>query len=153
MAKQNFLKDVYEKDQGVRNEATEKRNKDPLNKTLDYQIASDLMDVDAKNLIKIECYLKKYGYPPVFFETEAKQAPWLVIHHSATTKDRRRNFKYLKQGHESGALRENSFAFYLDRLYTLENGKRFDMGSRYKESERIKKLLEELYLDNKKGGL
>jgi len=128
-----FLTGIWEIDQGIRSPEVNTPGK-------------EMNRLDEMNLLKIECYLQHFEYPKPSFGYEANSAPWAVIHHSYTAEDRRRNFKSLYKAYLNDHLEEGHFAFFLDRLYKMENGSRYDMKSPYKESDRIEELIEALEL-------
>ena len=132
--KQEFLVAIWDRDQSVRNN----ENKTYRGKSMN--------EIDALNLKKIECYLKNFKYPDTSWGLKSNLAPWVVIHHS-TNNARRRNFNYLRKAYNGGNLEVGHFVFYLDRLHSIEKGKRFDMGSSYREEDRVEQLIKILNLE------
>lgn len=132
--KKEFLLDIWNSDQSIRssgnNTSYEKMNK-----------------VDGINLKKIECYLATFDYPDISWDYRLNLAPYIVIHHSSSANEKRRNFTYLRKAYNAKQLKVGDFAFYLDRLYSKENGERFDMGSSYKEEDRVEQLIKVLNLE------
>ena len=147
--KQAFLEQIFEDDQGVRDA------EELLNIITSYggdskehlAYSERQSNQDQINLKKIEAYLKKFGHPTNDrFRDVALRTPWAVIQHSATYEDRERNFNYLYQAYSQGDLQPSTLDLYLDRMYRMKFGKRFDFGTQYRPDDRINALIKELGL-------
>ena len=116
--RREFLEDVFNKDQEIRNESAEILLKYGYDSEED-RVNTILMNkIDQENLLFIEYYLKKYGYPSESMLGEiAAYTPWTVIHHSNTIDDRIRNFDYLYRAYLDNNIDEDLFLLYLNRMY------------------------------------
>ena len=111
------------------------------------EIWQKINETDELNLIKVEKLLAKFGYPKAdFLGSTAASAPFMVIHHSADYDSKKRNFHYLFEAYKSGNLKEGPFSLYLNRMYELKMGKRYEVGDVFKEEDRINGIIEELGL-------
>ncbi len=144
--KQEYLEAIFKIDQDVRDDSTLilKYDKESPEYSKHYE---KMRLVDEMNLQKIEAYLNQFGYPSRDAMSEiALFTPYVVIHHSSTTEDRRRNFPFLKEAYKDGNLSESSFSMYLARWYQMEFNERLDMRGSYKEKDKIRRMLDSLSL-------
>lgn len=148
--KRLFLEKVYEDDQNVRSSETlqdiitNHGNNSPEH--IAYTKKQNKQD--HINLEKIERYLNKFGHPDkASFSENAVLVPWIVIHHSTTYEVRERNFKYLYKAYKKGDLSVNRLSFFLDRMYRIKFGERLDMGSSYKEVDKITLIINTLNIE------
>jgi len=149
--KRRFLEKILEDDQKVRDgkdsELMLKYGKDSK-EHMEYVQAQ--WRQDEINLIKIEKYLEKFGYPSKNeLGKDAAIAPWLVIHHSTDTQIRNRNFEVLYEAYLREDIDATAMSLYLGRTYEFTYGKRFRMESPYKSEDEINQLIKELDLKEK----
>ena len=145
--KRQFLLDIYTIDQQVRNESTAAQTAFGFKSTEHNAATQKMWITDKRNLIQIEAYLEKFGHPTKEGVGDpATLAPWIVIHQASEKEPRIRNFSYLHQAYKNGDLEGGEFAFYLNRLYFIEFGKRMEIKSPFREEDEIAKLIEELKL-------
>jgi len=148
VSKKEYLELIFKKVQDVRQGDSEIVAKYGIDSE-EYQAHIETMSIqDVENLAKIEYYLKKYGHPHKKEVGElAVVTPWAVIHHSGMYEDRERNFQMLHKAYLQKDLDEGKFSMFLDRMYRFKYGERLDMGSTYKEKDRIERLIKELKLN------
>lgn len=123
----DFLEEIINDDQRIRNEEQSILVKKGID-SKDYKDFIDEMMVhDYGNLLKIECYLKRYGHPSIRRHGEkAVYCPWLIIHHSSELEPREVHFKILYDAYLSKDLDESLFSSYLERFYWMKFGKSFE---------------------------
>lgn len=143
-----FLEAILKEDQDVRHFKTEQEQRFGYN-SKEYQKAlQNMLETDPLNLLKIETYLKTYGYPTIKDHgKDAAYAPWLVIHHAqGGAEPRERNFKYLYEGYKNGGLDGDQLAFFLNRLHDKKFGYRIKWGGTYRAEEELDTLFKSLDL-------
>ncbi len=142
-----YWQDILDLDQKYRNEGILIAQQHGL-KSVEYkENQQKVIESDRLNLAKTEKLLAKFGHPTrAGLGRKATEVPWLVVHHSATYEDRERNFRYLFDAYKAGDLRESAFSFYLNRMYEMKMGKRYEVGDVFKEADRVNGIIEELGL-------
>lgn len=145
--KRQFLLNIYKKDQQFRTEETAVQTQFGYESPEHKEAQKNMWDMDERNLIQVEAYIEKFGYPTKKDVGEtAVDAPCLVIHHANGKEIRERYFPYLYQAYQNGDLGGRFFAMYLNRFYTIEFGERMEMKSPFREEDEITKLIEALNL-------
>ncbi len=111
------------------------------------EIWEKINKTDQENLVKVEKLLAKFGYPRGdSLGSAAASAPFWVIHHAPTYETKEKYFPYLYDSYQRGDLKEGPFSFYLNRMYKLKMGKRYEVGAVFSEQDRINGIIEELGL-------
>jgi len=132
--KQQYLEDIYDKDQGVRK--------------VDSEDPSEMMKVDLENIFKIETYLDTYGYPSQeLLGEKAAGCPWIVIHHAPDNSTRHKNFHHLYKGYLAGDLSPDGLAFFLGRFQRFENGDWIEFDGPFTTEMEIDTLIKALNLE------
>jgi hypothetical protein len=143
--RKNYLKVIFGDDQKARRDLEETTSKFGQG-SKEYQEKSQLMmKTDSINVVKIEKYLAKYGYPTqaVYGEIPA-YTPWTVIHHSGVLEIRQRYFPLLLKAWKNKDIKENSFYLYLNRSYRIKFDKAFKRETGMTNVEEINQLIVEL---------
>jgi hypothetical protein len=129
-ARKDFLTTIFKEDQRVRQDSID---------------ATVLTRIDALNLVKIDRYLAKYGYPSKAIYGEiAAYTPWTVIHHNGNLDIRESFFPILFKAWKDKDIKTNSFYLYLNRSYQAIFGKSFKREASMTDEEEINKLILEL---------
>lgn len=143
-----FLVDIFKKDQNFR-----KNEKSSVLQTYgsdseEYRdFIKQYLEIDETNREKIHAYLQKFGYPiDPKFSREAKDAPWLVIHHMTDVQQRKSYFPYLDTAFHQKALNVEQLDLYLGRTYEFQFGEYPHWKTRYKPIDKVEWLIEELEL-------
>ena len=151
--KKAFLENIFEADQRVRDSeksaqiVTQFGNDSKEHK--DY--VREQWRQDEINLIKVETFIKFFGYPSQKELGEyAALAPWIVIHHSSDVSVRNRNFKDLYRAYLSEDIDDNALAMYLGRTYRFIEREDFYIESPFKAEDEINGLIEALGLEKEK---
>ncbi len=150
--KKNYLEKIMEDDQAVRgDQKSEIILKYGHNSPEHIAYAYKMISQDSLDLVKIERYLKQYGYPNKSeLGKSAALAPWLVIHHSQTYTERERNFKYIYGAYLNGDIDDTAFSMYLNRMYEFKNNNRFQIESPFTSEDEIEQLISALDLTEQK---
>jgi len=133
--KRNFLEQILENDQKVRDGEAEAK--------LMYKYGKDSKEhmeyvkaqwrQDGINLKKIEAYFERFGYPSkIELGRDAATAPWLVIHHSTDTGIRDMHFEILYKAYLDGDIDDTAMSLYLGRTYEIIFDERHQMKNPYK---------------------
>ncbi len=145
--KRIYLEEIHALDQEVRKNRAEIEVAYGYDSKELYEMTQKMVKIDRLNLMKIELYLEKYGYPTIAQHGEyAIGAPWIVIHHSSNLKAKEKNFRYLYSAYKSGDLKPGSFSFYLERFHRMKFGKRYTLPNPYREKQLIDSLIKRLEL-------
>ena len=142
--KKLFLEKILEDDQSVRDSKKSaalmmKYGKDSKE---EMEYTRQQCSQDEVNLVKIESYLNKFGYPNIInLGEEAATAPWIVIHHTTDVDVRNRNFKKLYQAYLNDNIDDTQLAFYLGRTYKFINREDFYIKSPFKSEDEIIPIL------------
>ncbi len=138
-----YLEGIYALDQKVRTDGIVIETKFGYDSKESRKVEEMILEVDEVNLIKITTYLERYGHPKIDSHGElASLAPWLVIHHSSSQFEARRKFfNVLYKAYLDKDIEGSTFAFYLNRMYNLESGKRLDISGPFTEQMEIDTLL------------
>lgn len=103
---------------------------------------------DSINLIKVERFVKRFGYPKQEKLGDlAAQTPWAVIHHARSYEDRIRNFKMLQKAYQNGDIDGGAFSLYLERMYNYKFKERYVIEGVYNEQNQIDSLIRLLELE------
>ncbi len=106
---------------------------------------------DRINLIKIEKYIDKFGYPKKeIFGKEIAKIPYFVIHHAKGYEARERNFEVLYEAYLKGDIGSGTISSFLNRMYRIRNQQMFRMNSPFKIQDEIDQLIIELNLEEEK---
>ncbi|WP_109098722.1 hypothetical protein [Aquimarina sp. AU58] len=147
--KEQFLIDLYDEDQDVRNSDREheilKRNNYDMN-SYEYQEHMDRMIyVDSINFIKAKKYLETHGYPTFKLDDyRISGAIELICMHQPTYEKQLELFPYLYQAYKDNLITADNFSFLLNNMHRHK----FDKSHPHAISneENIKQLLEILEL-------
>lgn len=104
-----------------------------------------LYEIDSVLSIKIDSYLRTYGYPEkkVYGET-ATMTPWMILRHSPVQSIRRNHFKTLYRAYKDEDLEERRLVQFLEDEYERQFLKAFNS---YRMGEqRIEELMKVLEL-------
>ena len=148
-SKRIYLEQILKDDQKVRGSKGQElmvqygKNSDEHRRYIQAQLSQDSI-----NLLKIEKYLKMYGYPGKALGDRATTTPWMVIHHAQGYEVRENNFEIIYKAYRSGDIDDGAVSFYLGRMYQMKYGDRFRMKSPYKSEDEINKLIKELDLES-----
>ncbi len=150
--KKAYLEDLFKEDQKLRQgQSSEIMARYGRNSPEDIKFTLQQIQQDSINLVKVEQYLSKYGYPNIKEVGDlAAQTPWAVIHHSSTYEERERNFEYLYGAYLDGNIDDGAISFYLGRMYEIRHGERLQMKSPFKAVDEINQLVDFLELTAKK---
>lgn len=154
--KRNFLEQILEDDQKVRDGEAEAKLMLKYGKGskehMEYIKAQ--WRQDGINLKKIEAYFEKFDYPSkIELGRDAVTAPWLVIHHSTDTGIRDRHFEILYKAYLNGDIDDTAMSLYLGRTYEKIFGERHQMENPYKSEDQINQLIQKLDLDERKANI
>ncbi len=144
----DFLTTIGELDQEVRHHETRMLQQFGYRSKEHKEALRELRRIDRRNLLKVEAYLEKYGYPKINDHGErACGVPWLVIHHApGGIKPRKRNFKYIFSAYRNGDIGDGELTFYLNRMYDKKFGKRIEWSRPFKVEEELDTLYTALNL-------
>ncbi len=143
-----YLEQIYKEDNQMRDQARKLVQQYGLNSEKGEAHAAKMKAKDAELLKKVEMYFAKYGAPTIkAVGRTAALAPWAVIHHSNDYDVKVRNFKFLNAAYRSEDIAEDAFSFYLNAMYKMKYGKRYEYPGRFKEVERIDSLIHLLELE------
>lgn len=147
--KEKYLLNIYEVDQKIRGDKGDAILLEKGHASTEYQeLLREMMEIDYRNLAKIEAYLKLYGHPLKAEMTEkAVMTPWLVIHHASDYEPRVRNYEFLYDAYKNENIDEGMFSMFLARMYERKFGERLDMGGSYLEKDKIAIMIEKLELN------
>ena len=151
-SKRIYLEQILKDDQKVRGSKGQElmvqygKNSDEHRRYIQAQLSQDSI-----NLLKIEKYLKMYGYPGKALRDRATTTPWMVIHHAQGYEVRVTNFELIYMAYRNGDIDDDAVSFYLGRMYQMKYGERFRMKSPYKSEDEINKLIKELDLESVKN--
>ncbi len=150
--KRMYLEQIFEDDQNVRNpkEETAIISKYGYGSTEHRALADAQMQQDEINLLKIEAYLEKHGYPDKSMGEYATTVPWVVIHHSAHYEARAQHFATVYAAYLKGDIKDGAISLYLGRMYEMKHGERLNMEGSYKTEDHINVMIEALYLEDQK---
>jgi len=137
--KENYLVAILEIDQGQRI---------LNNKSVKVKLDSNARRIQDKiNLLKIEKYLERFGHPDkASFNSNALDAPWVVIHHAEGLDVRKKHFKTIYSAYLRGDIPDNAISFYLTRMYDIKHNwkKSHFMENPYTIEEQIETLAMEI---------
>ncbi len=153
-AKEMYLEEIYKNDQLIRNSEAESKVifKHGYNSKEHKDFNKRMMKEDEINRIKIDKYLKKYGYPQKdHFSQKALDAPWIVIHHETNLGNRNYHFPMLYEAYLNNDLDGDKFAFYLNRSHQIEFKSSLIMEQAYNTEEQIDTLIALLDLNKYKS--
>lgn len=150
--KQLYLEGILEDDQKVRGE------KGALiilkygsGSKEDWEYINAQWKQDSINLIKIEQYLGKHGYPSKEeLGKDAALIPWLVVHHAKAIEPRYNHFEELYKAYLLGDVNETQMSLYLGRFYEKLKGARFNMESPYTYEDEIHLLIKHIGLEERR---
>lgn len=143
--KQSYLESIFKSDQTLRELCTKLILTNGFDSIEHKNCIRENNKIDAINLLKIEYFLEKYGYPSKSVYGEiAAFTPFLIIHHSDSKEARFRNFKYLNNAYHNQDIKESSFLLYLNRFYRMTYGEPFNKN---KEVDEVSALIDILELN------
>ncbi len=149
-SKANYLEKLQEEDQRLRQGiSSEVIHKYGSNSKEHHEFMKESNAVDRENLHKIERYIAQYGYPKKNeFGERAALTPFLIIHHSPSYEDKKRNFKIIYQAFLEGEIDNAAITLYLGRMYEIKKGERLRMENPYTAEEEIERFIKELNLES-----
>jgi len=140
-----FLEDILKKDQGVRIEATRIEQETGYNSKESQDHYKLFMQADHTNMELISMYLDTFGFPDKEdYTSEARLAPYMVIHHTSSNKYRKKYFPMLYKAYKLGDF--ESLAFFLGRMHDVEFGYFMSFENPYTEDFEIAQLTSALGL-------
>ena len=141
--KQSYLESIFKSDQTIREICAGLIVANGLDSIEHKNCIRENNEIDAINLLKIEYFLEKYGYPSKSVYGEiAAYTPFLIIHHSDSKEARFRNFNYLNNAYHNQDIKESSFLLYLNRFYRMTYGKPFNKNTEVDEVSALIDILE-----------
>ncbi len=147
--KENFLINLFESDQSVRDSKMEleilKRNNynRKSEEYLDY--IRKIVETDSVNFLKTKKYLEVYGYPKLKeYNSKANYAVKTICLHQSYKKQLEL-FPYIYKGYEKGYINNESFSFLLNKMHINKYGKSYPQS--IDNNINIKELLEKLKLN------
>lgn len=149
-AKRAYLENIFENDQKLRVELRDPKLVQAERET----IWKKIHQVDAINLLKVQKYLEIHGHPGKAEVGEiAALAPWAVIHHQNSLKDRIFFFEPLYAAWLAGDIDDGQLSFYLNRTYEIKTGQRNKMSGPYKTEDEIDLLIQKLDLGKEQSAV
>lgn len=140
-----YLKAIYSNDKAIR------LYEDSVMAVAGFRSSEHLSAIDSLYMmdsiltIKIDDYLKTYGYPEKDYYGEiATMTPWVILNHSPIEKIRLDHFKLLYRAYKDENLEERRILDFLEREYRerfQKNLKSYNVGP-----QRIKELMSALEL-------
>lgn len=107
---------------------------------------------DSINLLKVDQYLRKFGYPDKeVVGKEAANAPCLVIHHLTDTGLRNWYFEILYKAYLDGNINDTYMSLYLGRTYAFLHQEQFQMENPYTSKDEINGLIKALGLEEEQA--
>ena len=150
--KKAYLEAIFEADQELRrsSEDSEIMLKYGVNSKEHIAFTKRMIAQDSINLIKIEKYLAKYGYPKLKdFGEIATCTPNVVIHHAQSYEARERNFECLYGAYLNG--NNGGMAMLLGRMYRMKYRKSFRIDGPFTSEGEINQLISKLGLESRQA--
>ncbi len=149
--KRNYLEEIFKTDQSSRQGQGSEIQQIYGKTSPEYQKFIKNSDrIDSLNLVKVESYVKHFGYPnPKRLGEIAAQTPWVVIHHARNYEDRLRNFKSLQKAYQNGHIDSGAFSLFLERMYNYKFRQRYIIEGKYNPQNQIDSLIKLLELNEK----
>lgn len=142
-----YLQDILSTDQEVRSAISEMIENHGYDSEEHKKSEKAMSEVDEINLVKIEMYLDRFGYPTLKDHgSKACTAPYMVLHHQPDLDSRKRNFKYLYSAYESSDIDDHTLTFFLNRMYAMTYGERIEWDGPYLPEQELDTLFKSLNL-------
>lgn len=151
--KRSFLESILALDQEVRNSSAEAKliAEFGYNSDEHMDFIKEQWRQDEINQLKVEAYLKKFGYPKKNeLGKDAAIVPWLVIHHSTDNGARISHFSILYRAYLTEDIDDIALSMYLERTYKSIYRENIAMEDPYTTDEKISALIAKLGLQEEK---
>jgi len=147
--KKTYLEEIFKTDQSLRQGQTSEIIQTYGKASQQYQkFIADFDRTDSLNLVKVEKFIKHFGYPnPEKLGELAAQTPWAVIHHARSYETRVKHFKTLQKAYQDGHIDSGAFSLFLERIYNLKFRQRYIIEGKYNPQNQIDSLIKLLELN------